>query len=84
MYRIIFQKPAEAFFRKLQKPEQKQIAVKIEHLKQNPELGKPLTGRLAGIWCLRIGSYRALYVIHRNELIILVLTIGHRKNVYDT
>ena len=83
MYRIIFEKPAERFFRKLDKSEQDKIAKKIYGLYDNPELGKPLTGKLAGIWSLRIGDYRVLYQIRHEELVILVLRIGHRKNIYS-
>ncbi len=32
---------------------------------------------------IRIGDYRAIYTIKENELIVLVLTIGHRKDVYE-
>ncbi|MBP6236621.1 MAG: type II toxin-antitoxin system RelE/ParE family toxin [Saprospiraceae bacterium] len=32
---------------------------------------------------IRLGDYRAIYTIKENELIILVLTIGHRKDVYE-
>ncbi|MBS3086048.1 type II toxin-antitoxin system RelE/ParE family toxin [Candidatus Pacearchaeota archaeon] len=83
MYRIIFQKPAELFFRRLDKKEQEIISKKIVNLSDNPQLGKPLIGKLAGLWSLRIGKYRAIYQIRRNELIILILKIGHRKNIYS-
>jgi len=49
-----------------------------KRIKNNERVGK-----LAGLWSLRIGDYRALYQIRHNELIILVLKIGHRKNIYD-
>ena len=83
MYKIIFERPAERFFRKLDKIEQERIGKKILELQANSELGKPLTGKLAGIWSLRIGDYRVLYQIKHDKLIILVLKIGHRKNVYS-
>ncbi|MBU4070488.1 MAG: type II toxin-antitoxin system RelE/ParE family toxin, partial [Nanoarchaeota archaeon] len=40
-------------------------------------------GRLAGLWSLRFGKYRALYQIRREKLLVLVLRIGYRKNVYE-
>ena len=83
MYKIIFQKQAEKFFRKLDKNEQEQVAKKINELSNNPKLGKPLVEKLAGLWSLRIGNYRAIYAIKNEELIVLVLKLGHRKNVYD-
>ena len=54
----------------------------LKKLEDEPEKGKPLTSILTGLWSLRIGDYRAIYQIKNNELIILVIKIGHRKNVY--
>lgn len=82
MYNLFLSKEAEDFLKKLDKDIQKRIVNKIDSLKKNPELGKPLTANLAGLWSLRIGDYRALYEIKNNELLILVLKIGHRKNIY--
>ncbi|GAJ15690.1 unnamed protein product, partial [marine sediment metagenome] len=48
-----------------------------------PELGKPLVGNLSGLWSLKFGNYRTIYQIKHQELLILVLKIGHRKNVYS-
>lgn len=84
MYVVRLQKPAKKFLFKLRDNEdKKRIINKLRELEKNPELGKPLTGRLAGIWSLRVGKFRALYQIRREEVLILVLDIGHRKNVYD-
>jgi mRNA interferase RelE/StbE len=83
MYKIILEKKPENFFRKLERKEQERITRKFNELEKNPELGKPLTANLAGLWSLRFGDYRAIYQIKQSELIILVLKLGHRKNVYD-
>ncbi len=45
--------------------------------------GKPLKGELGEFWRYRMGDYRILCEIRDNELIILVATIGHRREVYD-
>ena len=82
MYNIKFKKRALKFFNKLNTSDQEIIGKKIEKLKTNVELGKPLTGNLSGLWSLRFGKYRALYQIQGGELIILILDLGHRKNIY--
>ncbi|MCK4647545.1 type II toxin-antitoxin system RelE/ParE family toxin [Candidatus Pacearchaeota archaeon] len=82
MYKVIFKNSAERLFRKLDKFDQQRIVKKLRLLRQNPFLGKPLIGNLAGSWSLRIGKYRIIYQIKYGELIILVLDIGHRKNIY--
>ncbi|EIO2207965.1 TPA: type II toxin-antitoxin system RelE family toxin [Salmonella enterica subsp. enterica serovar Muenchen] len=45
--------------------------------------GKALKGELGEFWRYRVGDYRILCEIRDNELIILVATIGHRREVYD-
>lgn len=44
--------------------------------------GKTLSSNRSGQWRYRIGDYRLLCEIHDNELIILALSVGHRKEVY--
>lgn len=45
--------------------------------------GRPLKGDLGEFWRYRVGDYRILCEIRDDELIILVATIGHRREVYD-
>lgn len=82
MYRIIFKSPAEKFLRKLENSIQQRIIRKLKKLKENPRLGKPLTATLSGLWSLRIDKYRVIYKLIENKLIIMVLNIGHRKDIY--
>ena len=44
--------------------------------------GKALTGDKKGLWRYRIGEYRLIIEIQDDKLIILILTVGHRKDVY--
>ena len=83
MYDVTLEEPAKDFVRKLDKSQKERIVNKLEKLKENPRLGKPLTASLAGYWSLRIGDYRAIYIIQDKQLVVLVLSIGRRKNVYD-
>ena len=82
MFNIIFDKKAAVYFKKLDSENKIRIGKKLEDLKNNPELGKPLTGNLSGLWSLRIGKYRLIYQIKNQELVIFILDLGHRKNVY--
>jgi len=82
-YEVILTGDAERFLNKCNKKIREQISDKLEKLTDNPQLGKPLTANLAGLWSLRIGDYRAVYQIKNNELIILVIKIGHRKDIYS-
>lgn len=71
---------------KLDKPIQKRIVSFLqERIKpaDNPRTsGKALQGNLSGLWRYRVGDYRLLCRIENDELLILVIEIGHRKDVY--
>ena len=45
--------------------------------------GKALKGNLAGYWRYRVGSYRIICTIEDDRLIVQVITINNRRNVYD-
>jgi mRNA interferase RelE/StbE len=45
--------------------------------------GRPLTGDLKGLWRYRIGDYRIVAAIEENRFIVLIVTVGHRREVYD-
>ena len=49
----------------------------------NPRhFGEPLKGDLSGFWRYRIGDYRVLCEIQDENIVVLVLAIGHRREVY--
>ena len=51
---------------------------------ENPRIhGKALGGNKSGQWRYRIGDYRLLCEIQEKEIIILILEIGHKKNIYE-
>ena len=51
---------------------------------ENPRLyGKPLVGDKKGYWRYRVGAYRIIADIMDNEVIIEIINIGHRQEVYD-
>ena len=45
--------------------------------------GKPLTANRVGQWRYRVGDYRIIAQIEDDRLIILVIAIGHRREIYD-
>ena len=51
---------------------------------EDPRLhGKGLTANCSGQWRYRIGAYRLICHINDNKLIILALSVGHRRDVYE-
>jgi len=43
---------------------------------------EPLSAVLAGMFKFRVGDYRVIYEILRNESLLIIHSIGHRKDVY--
>lgn len=51
---------------------------------ENPRIhGKPLGSNRAGQWRYRVGDYRIIAIIKDSKLVILVIAIGHRKEIYS-
>jgi mRNA interferase RelE/StbE len=56
---------------------------RVANLENPRDLGKPLQGsRLGEFWRYRVGDYRLICKIVDDRLLVLVLTVGHRKEVY--
>ena len=83
IYRIIYHENDLQELEKLGRDAQRKIIRAIEQrLTQAPEIyGKPLRYSLKGLWALRAGDYRIIYNIEKEE--IIVLRIGHRREVYN-
>lgn len=58
------------------------LNVEIPLLSSNPFLGKKLSGKLKGFYSWRVWPYRIVYTIVRKELIVIIVDIDHRKNIY--
>ena len=83
-YRVLYTEEAARRIGKLDKTVKDRVGKAISRLSENPELGKRLTGLLSDRWSYRVGDWRILYKIRKKELVILVLTVGHRRNVYES
>lgn len=72
----------EEDFKKIPGNDQKRIIdVIYKKLSLDPQAyGKPLSGGFAGYFRLRIEDYRAVYRIIRNEIVVLVIKVGIRKD----
>ena len=74
-------------FKKLDRYTQKMIKTwivkNLERCENPRSFGKALSADKKGLWRYRIGNYRLICYINDNELIILALMIGHRREIYD-
>lgn len=85
-YTVIFADKAQKQLEKLDKSIAALIIGWVEKNLQNcenPRLhGKGLIANRSGQWRYRIGDYRLICEIQENEITILVLEVGHRRNIY--
>lgn len=81
-YRVEYAQAAARQIESLDLAVKERVRLAIERLRVHPELGKRLAGLLADRWSYRAGDWRILYQIRKNELLILVLHVGHRSRVY--
>lgn len=81
MYEVVFSEKAKTQLKKLEKQVQYRIISVLERIRTNPQehiiklVGDPG-------FKLRVGDYRVILDIQHQNLIILVVKVGHRKNVY--
>lgn len=73
-------------FRKLDRYTQRMIKGWIEANLSGTDdprrVGKALTANRSGQWRYRVGDYRLICEIEDSKLVILALSVGHRRNVY--
>jgi mRNA interferase RelE/StbE len=72
----------------LKKLDEKAIRLFFKAVKEiilkDPYQGIKLKGRYRSLWKYRIGNYRTIYSVEGNKLMVLILRMRHRKNVYDS
>lgn len=83
IYRVSFAPSAARQLRKLDPQAQRRIQAAIELLatEPRPPSATQLVGG-SGEWRVRTGDYRIIYEINDGELLVLVLRMGHRRDVY--
>ena len=68
--------------RKLDPQVQRRLKAALEELAENPERGKPLQMTLQGLRSWRTGDFRIVYRVLTDRIEVLVLALGHRRDVY--
>lgn len=82
-YQISITEAARRGMKRIPRDALKRIGSAIDDLADDP---RPVgSTKLAGVentWRIRVGDYRILYEVHDGRLIVLVIRIGHRRDVY--
>ena len=80
-YEVHFSQESKKFLKKLEKEDSKRIISAIERCRVRPHLFiKKLVA--SPYFRLRVGDYRVILDIKSRKLVIMVVEIGHRKNIY--
>ena len=82
-YRIEWRPRARKAFLALDKPVRRRIGEAVDALAADPRpaAAKMITGA-HGVLRIRVGDYRVLYTIDEGQLIVLVVNVGHRSEIY--
>jgi mRNA interferase RelE/StbE len=84
MYKIIVLRDAQKDAKKLPQKDQKRIASAIDSLARDPFRGKKLRDDFKGTRAIRVWPYRIVYMIEKKIVTVIILRIGHRKDVYGS
>ena len=82
LYRVRIKASAAKSLRGIGREDRIRIIEAIDRLRQEPAAGSALKGEFQGLRRLRVGSYRIIYEVNQGELTVLVVRIGHRRDVY--
>ena len=82
-YQVEFTPAAHRQFRKLNPEVQRRLAPAIDALAEDPRpaSAKKLSG--TELWRIRVGDYRVIYALDDGALTVLVVRLGHRREVYE-
>ncbi len=82
MCNVLYTQEAKKAIGRLSLKKKRQVKDAVERIAADPAIGKCLTGDLKGLLSYRSGDYRIIYRIYHKEIMVIILTIGHRKDVY--
>ncbi len=82
VHKLLYTDEALKQIKKLNEKLKAQVRLALEEIAKEPSLGKPLTRELRGRFSYRVADYRIIYKVYRLEVLVLILTVGHRREVY--
>ena len=79
---VRYTETAAKAIKKLDPTVRKRVRGAIDALREDPHRGKPLQLTLKGLYSWRTGDWRIVYRLEATRIAILVVTVGHRREVY--
>jgi len=81
-YSLKIKRSALKELHRLDKQDRLRIVEAIDKLCENPHVGKLLKGEFSGLRRVRVGAFRIVYEINEGEVLVLILRVAQRKDVY--
>lgn len=82
-YEIEFTRAAVKAFDKLQVKDRRRLSDALDELERDPHSqGSRKIAGSEGLFRVRVGDYRIVYRVEEEQLVVLVVRLGHRKDVY--
>jgi len=81
-YSLRIKRSAAKALAKIAKPDRLGLIEAIDRLRDESHAGGVLKGEFSGLRRLRVGSYRIVYEVIDDDLVVLGIRIGHRRGVY--
>lgn len=81
-YKIVIPRKAQNDLDTIDSRYKQRIQLALVNLSRDPFLGKKLDGKYKGQRSYEVWPYRIIYEILKKELVVLVIAIGHRQEVY--
>jgi len=82
LYTLVYTREAKKNIEKLNPSIHKLIEKALETLSLDPFRGKQLSYELAGLRSFRTSDYRIIYRIKKRQVLIIVISVGHRREIY--
>lgn len=81
-YSVAIKASALKALRRVPAPDRQRLVNAIDRLAEEPHAGGVLKGELSGLRRIRVGRYRVVYEAIDDRLTVLVVRLGHRRDVY--
>jgi mRNA interferase RelE/StbE len=82
-WEVVYTLTAKAAIGKLDPGTRNKVRAAVEELSKDPLQGKPLSFTLKGLRSWRTGDWRIIYRAEAQKILIVVVTVGHRRDVYE-
>ncbi len=81
-YSVSIKRSALKALERISRNDRLRVIEAIDGLRTQPTAGSVLKGEFAGLRRIRVGVYRVVYEVQDEVLIVLVIRIGHRREIY--